>query len=230
MNSPNGKYADAVAFSFENKKHLTTGGEGGMISTSNSEIATKARKFAGLGYLHLSADAGRTSLASSVFQRPDYERYDTISLNYRMSPLAAAVGLGQLQHFESMLKLRQNNAKTLLELICSHQDFTAQEVPTNSTHAYYTTAVKYTGLRTWRDIYNQVNVNGGDGFYGCVLNPYLEPVFRGNKTLNQSWERGLCPVAENIQPQVMAIKSDFRDARDLARNRIAWEKTLSSLI
>ena len=230
MNSPNGKYADAVAFSFENKKHLTTGGEGGMISTSNSEIATKARKFAGLGYLHLSADAGRTSLSSSVFQRPDYERYDTISLNYRMSPLAAAVGLGQLQHFESMLKLRQNNAKTLLELICSHQDFTAQEVPTNSTHAYYTTAVKYTGLRTWRDIYNQVNVNGGDGFYGCVLNPYLEPVFRGNKTLNQSWERGLCPVAENIQPQVMAIKSDFRDARDLARNRIAWEKTLSSLI
>ena len=160
MNSPNGKYADAVAFSFENKIHLTTGGEGGMISTSNSVIATKARKFAGLGYLHLSADAGRTSLASSVFQRPDYERYDTISLNYRMSPLAAAVGLGQLQHFD----------------------------------------------------------------------PYLEPVFRGNKTLNQSWERGLCPVAENIQPQVMAIKSDFRDARDLARNRIAWEKTLSSLI
>ena len=31
QNKPNGKLADAVAYSFENKKHLTTGGEGGII-------------------------------------------------------------------------------------------------------------------------------------------------------------------------------------------------------
>ena len=228
-NNPSGKYADAVAYSFENKKHLTTGGEGGMISTSDSEIATKARKFAGLGYRHLSADAGRTSLASSVFQRPDYERYDTISLNYRMSPLAAAVGLGQLYHFESIIELRQSNARTLLEIICAHQDFIPQRVPDFATHAYYTCAVKYIGSRPWQDIYNQVTANGGDGFYGHVLNPYLEPVFKGGKTLNQSWDSGLCLVAESIQPQVMAIKTDFRDARDLEKNVNAWKQTLKFL-
>ena len=62
MDKPSGFFADAVAFSFENKKHLTTGGEGGMVSTSSNIIATKARKFSGLGYKHLTADAGRTSL------------------------------------------------------------------------------------------------------------------------------------------------------------------------
>ena len=58
--------ADITCFSFEDKKHITTGSEGGMILTDNEELATKARKFAGLGYKHMTANAGRTSLVSPV--------------------------------------------------------------------------------------------------------------------------------------------------------------------
>jgi dTDP-4-amino-4,6-dideoxygalactose transaminase len=226
QSKPSGFFADAVAFSFENKKHLTTGGEGGMISTSSEEIATKARKFSGLGYKHLTADAGRTSLASSEFQRPDYERYDMVSLNYRMSPLAAAVGLGQLEHFEEIISIRVRAGLSLVNLISTHSDFVPQGTCSTGQHSYYTAGIRYTGKFAWRDIYNEVIQQGGDGFYGCVLNPYLEPVFKGKRTDSQIWSKGLCPTAEAFQPQVMALKTDFRLDSDLERNLEAWERAL----
>ena len=226
QSKPSGFFADAVAFSFENKKHLTTGGEGGMISTSSEEIATKARKFSGLGYKHLTADAGRTSLSSSEFQRPDYERYDMVSLNYRMSPLAAAVGLGQLEHFEEIISIRVRAGLSLVNLISTHSDFIPQGTCSTGQHSYYTAGIRYTGKFAWRDIYNEVIQQGGDGFYGCVLNPYLEPVFKGRRTDSQIWSKGLCPTAEAFQPQVMALKTDFRLDSDLERNLEAWERAL----
>lgn len=225
---PSGYFADAVAYSFENKKHLTTGGEGGMISTSSAEIATKARKFAGLGYKHLTADAGRTSLASSEFQRPDYERYDSISLNYRMSPLSAAVGVGQLMHIDEILALRIEAGSKLTQLIGQHNDFIPQGTCESGIHSYYTAAFRYTGKSSWRDIYTKVTELGGDGFYGCVLNPYLEPVFRGQKTHLQHWVNGLCPIAEEYQSQVMALKTNYRRKSDLDRNLDVWEKVLKN--
>jgi perosamine synthetase len=226
---PNGVLADAVAYSFENKKHLTTGGEGGMISTSNPEIAKKARKFSGLGYKHLTADTGRTSLANSIFQRPDYERYDSIGLNYRMSPVTAAIGLGQLTHFSEILKVRIFNGKSLCDLITKHEDFNCQLIPENSTHAFYTAGIIYSGKESWAKIYELVIKNGGDGFYGNVLNPYLEPVFIEKSETNQAWNKNLCPVAEQLQPKIMAIKTNFRRKTDLDRNLEAWNKTLISI-
>lgn len=224
---PSGYFADAVAFSFENKKHLTTGGEGGMVATSSEELATKIRKFSGLGYKHLTADAGRTSLASSEFQRPDYERYDTVSLNYRMSPLAAAVGLGQLKHFEDIISRRMCAGQALTSLISDHQDFLVQGTCDLGVHSYYTAGIRYVGKYRWREIYLEVIKQGGDGFYGCVLNPYLEPVFKGKETKNQAWTNGLCDIAEKYQPQVMALKTNFRLDSDLERNLEAWKKTLT---
>lgn len=229
LGKPSGFFSDAVAFSFENKKHLTTGGEGGMISTSSPQIATIARKFSGLGYRHLTADAGRTSLASSEFQRPDYERYDTVSLNYRMSPLAAAVGLGQLHHFDQVLARRIKAGQALSERICKHSDFISQGRTENSTHAYYTAGVRYVGKLHWKDIYSRVISKGGDGFYGCVLNPYLEPVFKGKKLGNYTLASGLCPIAEELQPQIMALKTDYRNDQDLERNLNAWEMVLEQI-
>jgi perosamine synthetase len=225
--SPSGSIADLAVFSFESKKHLSCGGEGGMISTSDEALATRARKFAGLGYRHLTADAGRTSLASSVFQRPDYARYDTVSLNYRMSPLAAAVGLGQLAHFERLIGLRVEAGRRLIGVISSNPNFVAQSIPPATSHAYYTAAFSYRGTLPWRGVYERVGAQGGDGFYGCVLNPYLEPVFKSLRAEGRSWSPGLCPVAEELQPTVMALKTDYRDPRDLDRNLIAWERVLS---
>ena len=44
-NKAAGRLADITVFSFESKKHLTTGGEGGMVVTDNEDFAKKIRKF-----------------------------------------------------------------------------------------------------------------------------------------------------------------------------------------
>ena len=56
-------------YSFESKKHMTCGSEGGMVVSSDPELATRARKFGGIGYKHMTANAGRTHLAMSTVQR-----------------------------------------------------------------------------------------------------------------------------------------------------------------
>ena len=76
-----GTCADIGVFSFEKTKHITSGSEGGMVVTNSETLAERIRKFGGIGYKNLTATAGRTSLASSVFQNPNYERFDSIGYN-----------------------------------------------------------------------------------------------------------------------------------------------------
>ena len=146
-----------------------------------------------------------------------------------MSELSAAVGVGQLKHLQEIIDMRINAGKSLCKLITTHNDFIAQQTVQHGTHSFYTAGIRYVGKLKWRDIYNEVLKQGGDGFYGCVLNPYLEPVFRGKQTTSQLWNKGLCLTAEQFQPQVMAIKTNFRNQLDLDRNLAAWKKVITKL-
>ncbi len=67
-----GTHADIGVYSFEKTKHMTSGSEGGMIVTNDKELATIARKFAGIGYKGLTASAGRTSLAASTYLKKTF--------------------------------------------------------------------------------------------------------------------------------------------------------------
>ena len=90
-NKLSGFSGDIGVWSFENKKHLSGASEGGIISTNNKKLAERIRKFAGIGYKNMSADGGRTSLSIEEVQDPNYKRFDTIGLNYRMPQIVAAV-------------------------------------------------------------------------------------------------------------------------------------------
>ena len=210
-----GSNADIGVFSFEQKKHITTGSEGGMIVSNDEYLATRARKFAGIGYKHMTATAGRTHLAMSTVQDPDYERFDTIGLNYRMNSVSAAIGLAQLERVEHIVSRRQACASFFREAINGCSWLIPQEVHLGFEHSYYTFAVDYRGLEerkvSWKDFYNQYIQMGGDGFYGNVMIPYLEPALKGKKFGNTILSPGLCPKAEEIQKRVMAFKTNYRD-------------------
>jgi len=126
-------------FSFENKKHLTCGSEGGMIVSNNEKLAQRARKFAGIGYKHMTATAGRTFLALSKVQDPAYERFDTIGLNYRMTEVSAAIGLAQLERVHSLVSRRQTIAKMFDEVVEDCDWIVKQKIPNGYIHSYYMT-------------------------------------------------------------------------------------------
>jgi len=202
-------------YSFENKKHLTTGSEGGMIVTSDPELATRARKFAGIGYKHMTATAGRTHLALSTVQDPGYERFDTIGLNYRMNAISAAVGLAQLERVDHIVARRQACARMFLEATEGCRWMIPQTVMEGVEHSYYTFAVDYRGESErgvkWTEFYNRYMAMGGDGFYGCVVTPYLEISLRNKMFGSLKMEAGLCPVAEALQLRLMQFKTNYRD-------------------
>jgi dTDP-4-amino-4,6-dideoxygalactose transaminase len=231
LNSSNSVLPDARMYSFESKKHLSTGGEGGMVTTDDEDLARRIRKSAGLGYKHLTAGRGRTSLASRVFQNPDYERFDSFGFNYRMTPVTAAIGLGQMSQVSAFLNSRKENGALLLEAVKDCSWLIPQpQTQDGVLHTYYTFGVKYLGNEAkginWQEFYDEFCELGGDGFYSNCKNPYLEPFFIGKSLSSQLLSAGLCPVAEDLQARIMAFKTNYLNL-DNARNQA---EILSSLI
>ena len=213
-----GTHAHIGVFSFEKSKHMTSGSEGGMLVTSDEKLAVRARKFAGIGYKGLTAEAGRTSLASSIYQNPDYERFDTIGFNYRMNAITAAIGLAQFERIEYLVERRKVVGKLFLEAVSGCDWIETQEIPDHSDHSYFTFGLLYKGEAThgvsWEEFYDRYKVMGGDGFYACWKNPYLEPSLKGKKMGAQVFALGLCRVAEEYQRKIMAFKSNYRDVNE----------------
>lgn len=209
-----GSLADISVFSFENKKHVTSGSEGGMLLTNNEEYAIKSRKFGGIGYKHMTASSGRTSLALSDVQDPDYERFDTIGLNYRMSEVSAAVGLAQFERISDIVERRTAVAKMFDEAIQGCDWIVPQYIPEEYKHSHYTYSFEYKGLKmlgiSWKDFYNMYIEMGGDGFYSACMVPYLEPVFQNNAKYKNTYIKGMCPVSEDLQKKIMQFKTNYR--------------------
>jgi perosamine synthetase len=216
-----GTIADITVFSFEAKKHMTSGGEGGMIVSNDDHLAQQARKFAGIGYRHLTADAGRTHLAIDTVQDPAYKRFDVIGLNYRMNDVSAAVGIGQLERIDEIVGRRVAVGKMFKEATEGCDWLIGQRTPDECEHVYYTFSADYRGEerfgKSWKDFYREYKAMGGDGFYGAVAIPYLEPALAGKTYGDVTFEAGLCPVAEGLQQRVMCFKTNYRDLDDARR-------------
>jgi perosamine synthetase len=230
LRNKNSVLPDARMYSFESKKHMSTGGEGGIVTTDNEKLAERIRKSAGLGYKHLTAGKGRTSLASRVFQNPSYERFDSLGFNYRMTPVTAAIGIGQLSNIAQLLNTRKSNAKLMLNAIEGCSWLVPQPSSQDGVeHTYYTFGVSYKGEVakgvSWQEFYDRFCAMGGDGFYSNCKNPYLEPYFRGKKLSGQAFELGLCPLAEDLQSRIMAFKTNYLD-EDSARKQAEILSTL----
>jgi len=209
-----GTLADISVFSFENKKHITSGSEGGMLLTNVEEYAVRARKFGGIGYKHMTASAGRTSLALSDVQNPDYERFDTIGLNYRMPEISAAVGLAQFERIGDIVERRIAVANMFEEATKGCDWIVPQRVSEGYKHSHYTYSFEYKGMEaigvSWTEFYNMYVEMGGDGFYSACVVPYLEPVFQNNDEYKKKYKKGMCPIAEELQKKIMQFKTNYR--------------------
>ena len=219
-----GKYsgtcADIGVFSFEKTKHITSGSEGGMVVTNSDELAEKVRKFGGIGYKNLTATAGRTSLASSVFQNPNYERFDSMGYNYRMNLVTAACGLANFEILDQLIDRRKEIGSMFLEAVDGCSWIKTQKVEDYCEHSYYTFAFLYEHTEvSWEQFYNTYIEMGGDGFYACWKNPYLEP------SLKSKFSTVSCPIAEEYQKKLMCFKTNYRDL-GLAQRKVNVLKNL----
>ena len=92
-------YSDITIFSFHAIKLITTG-EGGMALTNNSDLADKMIKLRNHGITRQEKDMLR--------KNPDrwyYEQRD-LGFNYRMTDIAAALGVSQMQRLQAFMSRR----------------------------------------------------------------------------------------------------------------------------
>ena len=228
-----GTHAHMGVYSFEKSKHMTSGSEGGMIVTNDKNLAELTRKFAGIGYKGLSASAGRTSLASSTYQDPNYERFDLIGLNYRMNQITAAIGLAQFERIEFLVGRRKKIGQMFLEAIKNCSWLVSQEIPNNVDHSYFTFGVRYLGEKSkgikWKEFYNLYKNMGGDGFYACWKPPYLEPSLYGKKIGDKIFKEGLCTIDENYQKSLMVFKTNYRNLDEAKKQTIILSKLIDKI-
>ena len=208
-----GKDANITMFSFERTKHVSTG-EGGMLITNDEELATKARKFAGMGFKNLSAR--KSDLVTGVpleYQTPSYERNDAIGLNYRFNEFLAAIALAQFEIVDERVKLRRNIAKLYSEVF-SNTNFKIQKIPEGYVSSYFTYAVESTfeKINEWSDFHKYHINNGGDDFYAAMILSYEEPIMKKLGYYEKC--KGTCPIAEKIQPKMMQFKTNYRTIED----------------
>lgn len=199
-----GVKADIGCYSFERKKHLTTGSEGGMIVTSDPALAVAARKFAGLGYRHMESAGGSTRVPEI---HPGYSRFDTIGVNYRMSYAQAEIGLSKLPALQDAIWTRQEIGylwQHAMNMQCQPHDYDAD-------NTFYSAAfaVNFLGndtvtrLNSWRRLHDKFVKRGGDGFYAMPQVPYFEPALKEYK--------GLVPntVAIDLQQRLLLMKTHY---------------------
>ncbi|WP_230209032.1 DegT/DnrJ/EryC1/StrS aminotransferase family protein [Nostocoides sp. HKS02] len=107
--APAGGQAALAAWSFHPRKLLTTG-EGGMLTTSDAELAVRARRLREHG-MNLSAADRHQS------RQPVIESYLEVGFNYRMTDIQAAVGLVQLGKLDAMVVRRRELASNYQEAL-----------------------------------------------------------------------------------------------------------------
>lgn len=105
-----GAIGDIGACSFCQNKTFTTGGEGGMVTTDNEEVAWRCRSFRDHGY-----NVQDRLRLLEMEQKLSYI-HDMLGWNYRMTEMQSAIGLAELDRLDSWnIPRRRRNAGILME-------------------------------------------------------------------------------------------------------------------
>ncbi len=228
-----GSTAHMSSFSFQSGKHMTAG-EGGIVTTNDPRLAVTLRRFSGLGYAGIGLDKGRIS--KSDIQSPDYERHLSLGWNYRPSDLCGAVALAQLQRLEELVNVRKRAARLFLDAVKDYEWLTPQAVPSGMVHSYWTTVFKLDTKRVaWKEFRDKYIELGGDGIYGAWMLGYLEPMYKNRSFMGRekiiarygdyTYMRGLCPIAERVQPCLLQFKTDYWNEEDAIKQAEILHRT-----
>jgi len=100
------------ACSFCQNKTFTTGGEGGMVTTDDEELAWQARSFRDHGY-----DVKERLNLLALEQKLPYI-HNRVGWNYRMTEMQSAIGLSELKRMDNWnLPTRRRNAHILMDML-----------------------------------------------------------------------------------------------------------------
>ncbi len=198
---PHNTQALFTSYSFQRSKILQLG-EGGMLTTNDERLATRARSYLSLGY-DMAASQSRIDTAS--LKSPHAIRhYLPRSTNGRMNDLTARAGLDQLERADDLKDQRQHNAALYFEAIDGCPWLTPQRVPFNGLHDYWcvTLACDTPERATW--LSDRMAHAGGERPFAAWRLTYTEPAFRDLAPMTHLTH------AESLQPRLVQLQTNDR--------------------
>lgn len=172
-----GSIGDLGCFSFYPTKNMTTG-EGGMVTTNDDELAEKS------GMIRAHGESKR------------YEQ-SLLGYNYRMTDIAASIGLVQLKNIDKFNEIRNKNAAYISEGLSDVEGITTPEIDENVTHVFHQYTIRVSKDRDTFKEFLTKNEIGTGVHYPIVL--YKQPYYQ-NIGLT-----GNCPEAELAANQVISL-------------------------
>ena len=191
----NCKYSDITVFSFHPVKIITTG-EGGMALTNNSDLANRMRQ-------HRSH--GVTSNPEEMSQRPINEiwNYQQVCLgyNYRMTDIAASLGLNQIKRLDEIVYKRneiadrynKELAEVPLRIPWQHPD-------TMSSYHLYVIRLDLDKIQKTQPQIHDELID-----LGILVNLHYIPVYRQPFYEKMGFKAGYCPEAESYHRDALSI-------------------------
>jgi dTDP-4-amino-4,6-dideoxygalactose transaminase len=182
--APVGSHGPSCVFAFYPNKQVTTG-EGGMVTTHSEEDWHLLRSLRNQG-------------------RPvpgGWLEHVRLGFNYRLSDIAAALGIGQLERLDEILALRGNAARRYGELLGG---IDAVEPPCADDAAHSRSWFVYVVLlpdSATRERVIATFEREGIGYNRYLPSIHLQPYMRERF----GFEEGLCPVAEDVSSRSIAL-------------------------
>ena len=185
-------HSDVTVLSFHPVKIITSG-EGGMALTNSASLAAAMERFRSHG---ITRD-------KNLFQRasdgPWYYEQIELGFNYRLTDIAAALGLSQFQRLDSFVARRNEIARDYDSLF-SGSNFTTPTIQNNVLSAFhlYVIRMAFTGNQKQR-FFDLAHKNG------VGLNVHYIPIYRQPYYLQMEFDSADFPVAEKYYSEAVSI-------------------------
>jgi perosamine synthetase len=205
-----GTFGVSGCYSFYLNKHMTTGGEGGMVITNDEKIARRARSIAN----HCRPEK------SPYPNVPAHNVYTCIGYNYRMTAMQAAMGLTQLRKLDRFIEKRRRNADYLTKHIRKIRGMRPPFVNKDVKHVYwaYGALILQDELGISRDRFAEALRAEGINAEGyCPIPVHLQEVIRNKRGYGKTkcpfdchggkivYRKGICPKAEKLSLQDLLL-------------------------
>lgn len=177
-----GSFDTLNCYSFYPTKIMTTG-EGGMITTNDEKLYR-------LGCL--------------IRNHGDDAKYHHVllGLNYRLTDIAAAIGLNQLANLDRFLEKRRHCGKILKENISKIEGLTPQKIAqnVNSSYSYFSVVLNLSEFKCSRDefigILKAENID-------CAVH-YPTPLTK-QPAITNLMKTEACPISEDISKRIFSL-------------------------
>ncbi len=193
-----GSFGRAAVFGFYPNKQITTG-EGGMIVTDDDRLADTCRSLRNQGRATMQpAGPGNTATGSWL-------HHERLGYNYRLSEIAAALGIVQMKRLDEILERRRAVASMYMRRLLEFEDLVLPNIqPGHEEVTSWFVFVVRLNDRYSREERDRIIAGlrrhdiGAADYFPCI---HLQPFYRQQF----GYKPGDFPIAEHVSDRTIAL-------------------------